>query len=109
LLPPLSTALRRPHVPMAAPYTAVFRPGQDQGQSQQGARAARQLGKTLLHHAPEGHAQLEAAHHARGFTPRQSERGGGSGQQSGEDRKSTRLNSSHVKISYAVVCLNKKK
>src|SRR5690606_41227010 len=25
----------------------------------------------------------------------------------GEDRKSTRLNSSHVKISYAVFCLNK--
>src|SRR5690606_40651821 len=27
----------------------------------------------------------------------------------GLDRKSTRLNSSHVKISYAVFCLNKKK
>src|SRR5690606_40932953 len=27
---------------------------------------------------------------------------------SGVDRKSTRLNSSHVKISYAVFCLNKK-
>src|SRR5690606_40758648 len=26
----------------------------------------------------------------------------------GQDRKSTRLNSSHVKISYAVVCLKKK-
>src|SRR5690606_39541337 len=26
-----------------------------------------------------------------------------------EDRKSTRLNSSHVKISYAVFCLNKKR
>src|SRR5690606_41810759 len=29
--------------------------------------------------------------------------------QSGKDRKSTRLNSSHVKISYAVFCLKKKK
>src|SRR5690606_40521632 len=28
---------------------------------------------------------------------------------SGPDRKSTRLNSSHVKISYAVFCLKKKK
>ena len=27
----------------------------------------------------------------------------------GKDRKSTRLNSSHVKISYAVFCLKKKK
>src|SRR5690606_39698509 len=29
-------------------------------------------------------------------------------QRSSEDRKSTRLNSSHVKISYAVFCLKKK-
>src|SRR5690606_40519229 len=29
--------------------------------------------------------------------------------QKGKDRKSTRLNSSHVKISYAVFCLKKKK
>src|SRR5690349_24108647 len=28
---------------------------------------------------------------------------------SGKDRKSTRLNSSHVEISYAVLCLKKKK
>src|SRR5207302_2816924 len=34
--------------------------------------------------------------------------GGGTGT-GGEDRKSTRLNSSHVKISYAVFCLKKKK
>src|SRR5690606_40994213 len=31
------------------------------------------------------------------------------GQRHGRDRKSTRLNSSHVKISYAVFCLKKKK
>src|SRR5690606_41599026 len=33
----------------------------------------------------------------------------GSGRSHMEDRKSTRLNSSHVKISYAVFCLKKKK
>src|SRR5690606_39362973 len=33
----------------------------------------------------------------------------GRGRVLGEDRKSTRLNSSHVKISYAVFCLKKKK
>src|SRR3712207_7053206 len=32
----------------------------------------------------------------------------GSLQGSGQDRKSTRLNSSHANISYAVFCLNKK-
>src|SRR5690625_6718410 len=31
------------------------------------------------------------------------------GQMAGSDRKSTRLNSSHVAISYAVFCLKKKK
>src|SRR5690606_33533932 len=35
--------------------------------------------------------------------------GGSSGDPNAEDRKSTRLNSSHVKISYAVFCLKKKK
>src|SRR6266511_5503589 len=33
----------------------------------------------------------------------------GHGHRRGRDRKSTRLNSSHVKISYAVFCLKKKK
>src|SRR5690349_22525117 len=33
----------------------------------------------------------------------------GSGPRFGGDRKSTRLNSSHVEISYAVFCLKKKK
>src|SRR5690349_24236776 len=33
----------------------------------------------------------------------------GSGGGTGTDRKSTRLNSSHVEISYAVFCLKKKK
>src|SRR3712207_7733026 len=32
-----------------------------------------------------------------------------SGVQTAQDRKSTRLNSSHANISYAVFCLNKKK
>src|SRR5690554_7114243 len=34
---------------------------------------------------------------------------GGGGPAGGGDRKSTRLNSSHVRISYAVFCLKKKK
>src|SRR5437868_15297847 len=33
----------------------------------------------------------------------------GEGRRRGRDRKSTRLNSSHVSISYAVFCLKKKK
>src|SRR3712207_8011421 len=36
------------------------------------------------------------------------DRGGAAGEGLGEDRKSTRLNSSHANISYAVFCLKKK-
>src|SRR6266540_5840480 len=35
--------------------------------------------------------------------------GTGAGHPRGQDRKSTRLNSSHITISYAVFCLKKKK
>src|SRR5204863_5876639 len=41
--------------------------------------------------------------------PRQRERGRLARGSSRRDRKSTRLNSSHVEISYAVFCLKKKK
>src|SRR5436305_5864711 len=45
-----------------------------------------------------------------GRTARRSRRGRGGGDVLHErDRKSTRLNSSHVRISYAVFCLKKKK
>src|SRR5204863_1877734 len=44
---------------------------------------------------------------ARGVPPRPGGRGGG--RPHPQDRKSTRLNSSHVEISYAVFCLKKKK
>src|SRR5690606_41445942 len=63
-----------------------------------------------FHHAHQDHAGGKT----RGHTARRSQRlpvlrlrnhGGGGGH---SDRKSTRLNSSHVKISYAVFCLKKK-
>src|SRR5690606_41267234 len=48
-----------------------------------------------------GHPDTEQAHPAAGVDLGQ--------QANREDRKSTRLNSSHVKNSYAVFCLKKKK
>src|SRR5438128_7633871 len=39
---------------------------------------------------------------------RQAERHHGDGEKEGQDRKSTRLNSSHGSISYAVFCVKKK-
>src|SRR5690554_7323923 len=60
-----------------------------------GARHARPGGKS----APTQHAHCGIG--SRSGTP--------AGVPGGEDRKSTRLNSSHVRISYAVFCLKKKK
>src|SRR5690606_40778568 len=63
------------------------------------------------HSAPPARRALsERRLRARGATgPASPQEGGGSRRRSGgSDRKSTRLNSSHVKISYAVFCLKKK-
>src|SRR5690606_40258925 len=53
----------------------------------------------------------EEVHGVQELAPREQERQrpDGGDAVAGQDRKSTRLNSSHVKISYAVFCLNKKK
>src|SRR5207302_4321899 len=59
---------------------------------------------------PSGVDHLRALLGAAQPGPRPSKRhGGADGQDPALDRKSTRLNSSHVKISYAVFCLKKKK
>src|SRR5207249_11825153 len=50
--------------------------------------------------------RVEALADQRGLDPLGAH---GPGAGAGEDRKSTRLNSSHVSISYAVFCLKKKK
>src|SRR5690349_22562878 len=92
---------RRPPTSTLFPYTTLFRSGpQAQG--------------NLLH--PRGglcrrRAQARGARAARSRAAGGRRRGArrdvpeGAGQQ---DRKSTRLNSSHVEISYAVFCLKKK-
>src|SRR5256885_5221244 len=60
-----------------------------------GDDAARRIHEWLVHH----HAGDEAVRHQVGLHL----------DDAGEDRKSTRLNSSHLVISYAVFCLKKKK
>src|SRR5690606_39563306 len=84
--------LRRPPRSTLFPYTTLFR--------------------SIIHHAPSGTANTEGCpldrpHNIRELSttvvchnPRCP---------AALDRKSTRLNSSHVKISYAVFCLKKKK
>src|SRR5689334_24248175 len=83
--------IRRPPRSTLFPYTTLFRSGR-------AARAGRQhLGQLR---------RRGRAEEGRGRAPRQLRAGG---PRERGDRKSTRLNSSHSSISYAVFCLKKKK
>src|SRR2546426_6808423 len=89
--------IRRPPRSTLFPYTTLFR-------SQVAVRVARDEKRRLLKDEAIG-LQANAAHMVRW-------RHGGDrhrGRERQRDRKSTRLNSSHLVISYAVFCLKKKK
>src|SRR2546428_7847239 len=79
--------IRRPPRSTLFPYTTLFR---SRGASGRGARAPRRAAGSALR-------ALRAA------------AGAGRERRQVLDRKSTRLNSSHDQISYAVFCLKKKK
>src|SRR5690554_7035217 len=90
--------LRRPPRSTLFPYTTLFRSrgggrGQrgkdDDSSSSSSSASSSSSSSTPLHEKPPT-VVIDAA-------------------ESDEDRKSTRLNSSHVRISYAVFCLKKKK
>src|SRR5256885_3478203 len=85
--------IRRPPRSTLFPYTTLFRSARRQPEQPVGAGAVE-----LAQHAV-GPAQPRERL-ARRLVPRARPRG--------EDRKSTRLNSSHLVISYAVFCLKKK-
>src|SRR3712207_7657303 len=88
--------IRRPPRSTLFPYTTLFRSGDFLEQALAGAEVTRlvllldELG-TLPETTREDLAHVLRALHTR------------------QDRKSTRLNSSHANISYAVFCLKKKK
>src|SRR5688572_31567076 len=89
--------LRRPPRSTLFPYTTLFRSRGDQERG--AARGARgRLGVRAA--PPPGLLPRAEAHRGRRVRWRRLPR---------EDRKSTRLNSSHSQISYAVFCLKKKK
>src|SRR5689334_23503557 len=89
---------RRPPRSTLFPYTTLFRSPQHQHTLHQVAEFRQVAGPGIIAQAVLGrHAEapvLEALGVHQGV---------------GEDRKSTRLNSSHSSISYAVFCLKKKK
>src|SRR2546427_9029253 len=77
--------IRRPPRSTLFPYTTLFRSRTPYPEAARGCRAGECRGATAARGAP------------------QADRG------APRDRKSTRLNSSHSQISYAVFCLKKKK
>src|SRR5690554_7686071 len=89
--------IRRPPRSTLFPYTTLFRSG---------GAAQELLGQagSLDHRAFRAEVGDQVGLHLKTRDARQAHR-----QQHATDRKSTRLNSSHVRISYAVFCLKKKK
>src|SRR5256885_11823326 len=85
--------IRRPPRSTLFPYTTLFR--------SRGVNAVQRLGKLLRDHRLVGRGADGSA--IRGGRARRR------GAEHDQDRKSTRLNSSHLVISYAVFCLKKKK
>src|SRR2546426_6987045 len=86
--------IRRPPRSTLFPYTTLFRSG----------RSGEDRGRRLRQH-PAQHVDVEVERHRDA----EGSRGQDACAPPGEDRKSTRLNSSHLVISYAVFCLKKKK
>src|SRR5438445_7272540 len=90
--------IRLPPIPTLFPYTTLFRSGAapPRGAEPRGEQGG--LGHATPDRTRSGDRRLQGIRDLR----RPSRRGLG-------DRKSTRLNSSHANISYAVFCLKKKK
>src|SRR5256885_10072033 len=85
--------IRRPPRSTLFPYTTLFR--SEDGIRPPGRGSGAQHARTV-----------RRVHEIRNGEVREAHQGGGN---QGGDRKSTRLNSSHLVISYAVFCLKKKK
>src|SRR3712207_9023333 len=97
--------IRRPPRSTLFPYTTLFRspalprPRQSTAAGLGPGRRTVRLSARLVGHQPGAGGRSRSRH-----------LGGGAGAAAtpGADRKSTRLNSSHANISYAVFCLKKK-
>src|SRR3712207_7744094 len=91
--------IRRPPRSTLFPYTTLFRSRRN-GRGPEGVPAPRlpssaRASRVRLEEGGRAHGPGQLTHAALGAVAR--------------DRKSTRLNSSHANISYAVFCLKKKK
>src|SRR3712207_7942431 len=90
--------IRRPPRSTLFPYTTLFRSQAFRAQEQDQEKGEEAIGITVL---GEEIGRAQHFHDA--------EQQSASDRRANIDRKSTRLNSSHANISYAVFCLKKKK
>src|SRR3712207_8319814 len=96
---------RRPPRSTLFPYTTLFRSGQlHRPQRRQRGQAGPGVGQQVLAVGLERERVVSPADADQVPPDRAVDEQGGC-----QDRKSTRLNSSHANISYAVFCLKKKK
>src|SRR3712207_7181501 len=93
--------IRRPPRSTLFPYTTLFRSDPP--------RPGRADGPADDREAPEGRALPRQHRHAVHLHALDDGHDAGGMETGHQDRKSTRLNSSHANISYAVFCLKKKK
>src|SRR5690349_23159536 len=94
--------MRRPPRPTLFPYTTLFRSGVDVDLGGLADIHVGEVGFLVIGLDEGGGAAHDGDHRHVG------DHRGADLQPVGLDRKSTRLNSSHVEISYAVFCLKKK-
>src|SRR3712207_6919144 len=97
--------IRRPPRSTLFPYTTLFRSA-DVVARERDLLHGREVEVDRLEQVPEGAGVLRRD---RVQQPDRAEGGVLVARLAGQDRKSTRLNSSHANISYAVFCLKKKK
>src|SRR3712207_7361763 len=96
--------IRRPPRSTLFPYTTLFRSTDERGLLRGRRRLHRARREDPCPHARRSRSNLQSASPRRNRRLRRPLRPGRL-----RDRKSTRLNSSHANISYAVFCLKKKK
>src|SRR3712207_7095089 len=97
--------IRRPPRSTLFPYTTLFRSHGERGAVEHPAAALVTGDQPLGGQRPVAHAASPAATMAASPAAEAARKA----RDDGRDRKSTRLNSSHANISYAVFCLKKKK
>src|SRR3712207_7618450 len=101
--------IRRPPRSTLFPYTTLFRSANVGVVGTQAGRRRSHRGEQVGVDDLEAQGGHAAEAHRRGaLEPRAVDANGRASGSRTEDRKSTRLNSSHANISYAVFCLKKK-